>query len=281
MNRFFILWSFILCWLCIACQTHSSKEESFDECVLLMEYDPRLYLAKTDTIHPTIIKHEQDAINFLLTSLARNHLQENWYPSQEQLKLCIYFFQRKKWIHPQLETLLLLARSYQKEQKLDLEIATVEEGIGIALNAQDSDWLFRLYSYLGNKYFSQCNMIKFVKYQTLANQCIKEEDTDKNVISTKIQLAKGYLYINHYQKAYDLLQTLEIRIPKTHVYYNDMKRLLGIALYKQNQWEASIQKMQEAIITENLPKHLFVCHSILTYNYYFLGDLPNAQKHKK
>lgn len=49
-------------------------------------------------------------------------------------------------------------------------------------------------------YINQFNMFQFVKYLTLANQCLKDIAPADMSLSTKIQLAKNLLYTEHYQE---------------------------------------------------------------------------------
>lgn len=130
-------------------------------------------------------------------------------------------------------------------------------------------------------YINQFNMFQFVKYLTLANQCLKDIAPADMSLSTKIQLAKNLLYTEHYQDPYEILKDLENDVSKNNTYYNDIKRLLGVALYKMNQLDSCIEKMNDAIVTEKTRKHLFTCHSILPYCYYAQNDLAKAEQHKK
>ena len=55
-------------------------------------------------------------------------------------------------------------------------------------------------------------------------------------ISTKVLAAKNLLYTEQYQSSYDKLKEIESSISKNNTYYNEIKRLQGIALYKMHQW---------------------------------------------
>ena len=61
-------------------------------------------------------------------------------------------------------------------------------------------------------------------------------------ISTKIQLAKNLLYTEHYHESYEILKELEYNVSRNNTYYNDIKRLLGVALYKMNQLDSMYRK---------------------------------------
>lgn len=157
---------------------------------------------------------------------------------------------------------------YRKEKDLTNEVHVIEEAIYLANQEDDKEWLFYLYSYLGDMYINQFNMFQFVKYLTLANQCIKNVPLADMSISTKIQLAKNLLYTGNYNESYEILEELEYNVGKNNTYYNDIKRLLGVVLYKMNQLDSSIEKLNDALATEKSMSHLFTCHSILTYCYY-------------
>ena len=124
-------------------------------------------------------------------------------------------------------------------------------------------------------------MLKFIKYQTLANQCIKDIAFRDMDISTQVQTAKSFLYIGNHKKSYELLNLIESSIDKNNIYYNEIKCLQGITLFKTKQWALCIEKLQEAIILSQTDDFLFGCHSILTYCYYSINDLANANKHRK
>ena len=54
-----------------------------------------------------------------------------------------------------------------------MEVQAIEKAIDIASQIEDKEWLCCLYGYLGDMYIRKYNMLKFIKYQTLANQCIE------------------------------------------------------------------------------------------------------------
>lgn len=122
---------------------------------------------------------------------------------------------------------------------------------------------------------------KFIKYQTLANQCIEDIAFHDMNISTQINVAKNFLHIEQYKKSYELLHSIENSIGKNNIHNNEIKRLQGIALFRMKQWKQCIEKLQEALILGQTDEHKFVCHSILTYCYYLTKDLGNAKKHRK
>lgn len=264
-----------------SCNQEHLSTYNFDEKIIFIENDPHLYLSKIDTTGFPQIKNGKEATDFILSALTLNYMNNDCYPSKEQLQTSIRIFKAEKLPQQQLEAQYLLAGVYRKEKDLSHEVDVIEEAIKLANQEGDKEWLFYLYSYLGDMYINQFNMFQFVKYLTLANQCIKDIAPADMSISTKIQLAKNLLYTEHYHDSYEILKDLENDVSRNNTYYNDIKRLLGVALYKMNQLDSCIEKMNDALVTEKSLKHLFTCHSILTYCYYKKNDLAKAEQHKK
>lgn len=265
----------------LSCNRGHLSTYNFDEKILFIENDPHLYLSRIDTTGFPQIKSGKEATDFILSALTLNYMNNDCYPSKEQLQTSIRIFKAEKLPQQQLEAQYLLAGVYRKEKDLSHEVDVIEEAIELANQEGDKEWLFYLYSYLGDMYINQFNMFQFVKYLTLANQCIKDIAPADMSISTKIQLAKNLLYTEHYHDSYEILKDLENDVSRNNTYYNDIKRLLGVALYKMNQLDSCIEKMNDALVTEKSLKHLFTCHSILTYCYYKKNDLAKAEQHKK
>lgn len=265
----------------LSCNRGHLSTYNFDEKILFIENDPHLYLSRIDTTGFPQIKNGKEATDFILSALTLNYMNNDCYPSKEQLQTSIRIFKAEKLPQQQLEAQYLLAGVYRKEKDLSHEVDVIEEAIELANQEGDKEWLFYLYSYLGDMYINQFNMFQFVKYLTLANQCIKDIAPADMSISTKIQLAKKLLYTEHYHDSYEILKDLENDVSRNNTYYNDIKRLLGVALYKMNQLDSCIEKMNDALVTEKSLKHLFTCHSILTYCYYKKNDLAKAEQHKK
>ena len=265
----------------LSCNRGHLSTYNFDEKILFIENDPHLYLSRIDTTGFPQIKNGKEATDFILSALTLNYMNNDCYPSKEQLQTSIRIFEAEKLAQQQLEAQYLLAGVYRKEKDLSHEVDVIEEAIELANQEGDKEWLFYLYSYLGDMYINQFNMFQFIKYLTLANQCIKDIAPADMSISTKIQLAKNLLYTEHYHDSYEILKDLENDVSRNNTYYNDIKRLLGVALYKMNQLDSCIEKMNDALVTEKSLKHLFTCHSILTYCYYKKNDLAKAEQHKK
>lgn len=264
-----------------SCTQEHSSTYNFDEKILFIENDPHMYLSRIDTTGLNQIRNGEEATDFILSALTLNYINSDCYPEKEQLQKSIRIFKEEKLVQQQLEAQYLLAGVYGKEKDLANEVLVIEEAVDLANQVSDNEWLFYLYSYLGDMYINQFNMFQFVKYLTLANQCLKDIAPADMSLSTKIQLAKNLLYTEHYQDSYEILKDLENDVSKNNTYYNDIKRLLGVALYKMNQLDSCIEKMNDALVTEKTRKHLFTCHSILTYCYYAKNDLAKAEQHKE
>ena len=263
-----------------SCTQEHSSTYNFDEKILFIENDPHLYLSRIDTTGFTQIKGGKEATDFILSALTFNYMNNDCYPTKEQLQKSIRIFKAEGLVQQQLEAQYLLAGVYRKEKDLPHEVHVIEEAIDLANQESDNEWLFYLYSYLGEMYINQFNMFRFVKYLTLANKCIKDVTLEDMSLATKIQLAKNLLYTEHYHESHEILKELEYSVGKNNTYYNDIKRLLGVVLYKINQLDSCIEKLNDALVTEKSLRHLFTCHSILTYCYYTKNDLAKAEQHK-
>ena len=260
--------------------TQSIEDDLFDAKISIIENDPYSYLSRIDTTGATRIRNGKEATDFLLSALTLNNIRNDYYPSKEQLQKSIWIFNTEKLVQQQLEALYLLAKVYRKENNLTNEVHTIEEAIELANQKNDNEWLFYLYSYLGEMYINHFNVFQFIKYITLANQCIMDIPLADMSLSTKIQFAKNLIYTENYHKSYEILNELEYNVGKNNTYYNDIKRLLGVVLYKMNQLDSCIEKLNEALATEKSFSHLFTCHSILTYCYYTKNDQIKAEQHK-
>lgn len=263
-----------------SCTQEHSSTYNFDEKILFIENDPHLYLSRIDTTRFLQIRNGKEATDFILSALTLNYISNDCYPAKEQLQKSIRIFKAEKLVQQQLEAQYLLAGVYRKEKDLTNEVRVIEEAINLANQESDNEWLFYLYSYLGEMYINQFNMFRFVKYLTLANQCIKDVTLADMSLATKIQLAKNLLYTEHYHESHEILKELEYSVGKNNTYYNDIKRLLGVVLYKINQLDSCIEKLNDVLVTEKSLRHLFTCHSILTYCYYTKNDQVKAEQHK-
>ena len=85
-------------------------------------------------------------------------------------------------------------------------------------------------------------MLKFIKNQALANQSIKEMNTDELDPFTLTLLGKSYLYTDQLAKAETLLTRLKTSVSQQHICYTDICRLLGITYFmgkRRNRTESS------------------------------------------
>lgn len=279
--KFKILLITTLITILYSCQYKQTSENNFNDKVILIENNPQLYLSKLDTTKQNPINNSREATDFLLSALTLNYINNDCYPQKERLLKSIQIFKKEKLAQQQLEAQYLLAGIYRNEKDLKNEAYTIEEAINTASQIDNKKWLFYLYSYLGEMYINKYNTLKFIKFQTMANQYIKDLNYHNMNIFTKVLAAKNLLYTEQYQNSYEKLKEIESKINKNNTYYNNIKRLQGVSLYKMHQWESCIECMEEASKTERSSKYLFTCHSILTYCYYLKNDLENAEKHRK
>ena len=263
-----------------SCNSGYSESRNFDDIIFQIENDPQSYLLRLDTINMNCVKNKRDAVHFILAAITLSYTDNNYYPPKSVLERCIQIFKKEKMIQPYLETLYLLAKTYKKENDITKEVHTIETAINIARQEYDQEWLFYLYSYLGEMYIRQFNTLNFIKYQTLANQCIKDVYFQDMSISTQIQVAKSFLYLNRYKVSYEKLNEIEKHLGKKNIFLSEIKRLQGIALYKMQHWDACIEKLKESVVEETSIEHKFTCFAILTYCYYRKKDLLNAEKYK-
>lgn len=266
----------IISLLFYSCNKNNKETELFEDKITLLENNPELILSQLDTCNVEKITNEEEATDFLLQSLARNYINKTYYPPKEKVLKSISIFKNRNKVQQQLEGLYLLAKIYKKEKDLNSEIATIEKAILLAKQEEDSEWIFYLYSYLGDMHIREHNILKFIKYQTLANQSIKDIDIQKMSVYARIQIAKSRLYIGQYSEASDLLNPMEEIIGKQHMCYSDYKRLQGIISFKQEKWDNCIEQMKESLEKEKIQNNKFTCYSILTYCYYHIGDLQQA-----
>lgn len=280
MNHLVIILVAALSLLCFSCRQNAAKQDAFDEQIAFIENNPQLYLSKIDTTRYKEIRNAETATEFLLAYLTRNYIDVTCYPPKPLLLESIRIFRKNHLNQQQLEALFLLAGIYRRENDLTNELQTIEQSIGIANREDDKEWLFHLYSYLGDMYLRKYNTMKYVRYQTIANQCIKDIPYEEMSLSTRVQVAKSLLYIDHHEKAYRLLQAIENNISESNIYSPQVYCLQGIALYKMEQWSPCIEKVQKILPLIQTNEQKFVCHSILTYCYYHINDTVNAGKHK-
>lgn len=257
------------------------EDDLFEEKVSIIESNPYSIILKLDSCQTSRIVNEKEATNFLLKSLAKNYINTNDYPEKEKLELCLNIFTKKRNIQKQLETLNLFAAIYKNERDLPNEVKAIKDALVIAHKAQDKTRLFQFYCYLSDMYIRKFDLLKFIKYQVMANQYLQGIDIKESSVHTKLLIAKSFLYSEQYNKAADLLYTISQSIPQNHVYYNNCKRLLGISYFKLQQWEPCINIILEMLEQDNSTDNKFTYYSTLTYCYYSIGDLQKAQKYKK
>lgn len=169
----------LLLFALYACGKTYQDDTAFNDKITLLENHPEAILAQPDSTDFSRITTEKEATAFLLRSLARHYTSRDFYPEKEKLQECIRIFRSRNKVQQELEALFLLAETCKKENNTAEEIAAIEQGMKLAELADDPVWKFHLYNYLSDMYLRKYDMLKFIKNQALANQSIKEMNTDE------------------------------------------------------------------------------------------------------
>ncbi len=263
-----------------ACRTGYKEDPSFDDKITILENQPQVLLFQLDTCNTTRITDESEATLYLLQTLVRSYTVKGFLPDKEKLEKCIDIFKSKRKIQQQLEALYLLAGIYAREKDTRREVEIIEQAMSLAQQIEDSVWMFHLYSYLSDMYFRQFDMLKFIKYQALAKQSIKEVRIDELDIHTLTLLGKSYLYTDQPELAEQFLSRLAERVEKQHICYSDVHRLLGVAYFKQRKWLQAVEGFERSLTEERDSSNLFTCYSMLTRCQYRLGNRDQAKYYK-
>ena len=93
----------------LSCNRGHLSTYNFDEKILFIENDPHLYLSRIDTTGFPQIKNGKEATDFILSALTLNYMNNDCYPSKEQLQTSIRIFEAEKLVQQQLEAQYLLA----------------------------------------------------------------------------------------------------------------------------------------------------------------------------
>ena len=262
----------LLLFALYACGKTYQDDTAFNDKITLLENHPEAILAQPDSTDFSRITTEKEATAFLLRSLARHYTSRDFYPEKEKLQECIRIFRSRNKVQQELEALFLLAETCKKENNTAEEIAAIEQGMKLAELADDPVWKFHLYNYLSDMYLRKYDMLKFIKNQALANQSIKEMNTDELDPFTLTLLGKSYLYTDQLAKAETLLTRLKTSVSQQHICYTDICRLLGITYFKQKRWENAATELKAALASEKDSSHCFTCSSMLAFCQDQLGN---------
>lgn len=110
-----------------SCNQEHLSTYNFDEKIIFIENDPHLYLSKIDTTGFPQIRNGKEATDFILSALTLNYVNNDCYPSKEQLQKSIRIFKTEKLVQQQLEAQYLLAGVYRKEKDLTNEVHVIEK----------------------------------------------------------------------------------------------------------------------------------------------------------
>ena len=277
--RITLFFTVMLAGLC-SCGRGYKEDPSFDEKIALLENHPETFLARADTSRFSQITNEREATDYLLQSLAYNYTISDYDIDKEKMLQCVRIFEKNRKIQQQLEALYLLAEVYRKERNTEKEVGAIERAMSLADQADDAVWQFYLYSYLGDMYFRKYDMLKFVKYQAMANQSIQDLNRNELDINTLTLLGKSYMYIDQPLKAERLLSELSDKVGKQHICYRDIHQLLGTAYFRQQKWTQAIPEFEMALAVKNDTTALFFNYSMLTFCHYRLGNAEQVQYYK-
>lgn len=265
-----------------ACTDDPESSFSFEDTVAFLENNPRQYLSKLDTVAANSeLKDEKDATAFLLKSLCNNYIDENTYPSAKAMEECVSLLLKTDDDEKKLESLLLLAKVYQQEKEPDKAMFIINKALDIAKNKKDSRWVFYLYTYLGEIYFYNVDLLRYAEYMHLAKEFYDEGNAENFSIYTQIQIGKIHIFNSKYDKAVQLLTNITHTIGTGHAFYSNSHYLLGIAYFKLKDWNACIQHIKEALPGLQKNRSLFLSYSMLAYCYYSTNRIDEAEKYKK
>ena len=264
----------------ISCRKNYTDDKEFERNISYVENAPLIYLSENPITTPISINDKKEATEFLLYSLAQNYINEDCLPSKKLILKSISIFRQEHLAQQELEALFLLSEIYKSQDDIDSVTTVIQDAIHTARRIDDKTWLFYLHYHLSKLYLNELNSRMFAKHQTLANKYTQEIDTCDLSLSTKILIAENFINLRQYRKCYEKLLEIESVISLQNAFYNKVKRLQGIALYKMQEWDSSIRIMEGLTHNENSNKNKFTCHSILSYCYYHKQDFNNAKKHK-
>lgn len=266
-----------------SCTDNPESSFSFEDTVAFLENNPKQYLSKLDTVAANSeLKDENDATAFLLKSLCNNYIDENAYPSAKTMEECVSLLFKTDDDEKKLESLLFLAKVYQQEKEPDKAMFVINKALDIAKDKRNSRWIFYLYTYLGEVYFYNVDLLRYAEYMNLAKEFYDDEgNAEKYSIYTQIQIGKFLIFNGKYDKAIQLLTNITNTIGTSHAFYSNSHYLLGIALFKLKNWDACIRHTQEALPGLQKKRSLFLSYSMLAYSYYSTNKIDEAEKYKK
>lgn len=252
----------------------------FAERIALMENNPAGFAAAPpDTALPAAGNPDQ-AETFLLAGLARNGCDPTAFPAREDLESCIRIFSAHRRTDAELEAHLLLSALHRSRNELEEEVATLENAIRTARRENREEWLYLLYSRLSDMYFREFGPISYARCRTLAEQSLPPGAQGSSDIRIRIAAARNLLYAGKPAEAETLLESVAESIPKTHLRYAECHRLLGMALFGQDEWYGSIAEMERALERETSGDGRFTAYAILTYCHYHLGEKETAERYR-
>ena len=147
----------------IGCDRRPFKDDpAFDDKVLILENNPELLLVRMtkDFLADRPITDEASATDFLVRTLAQVYTVYGTVPERERLEQCLAIFRSARKAQQQLETLYLLADIHRRNNDLRGELDIIQRSIDLAEAVNDPVWLFYLYSYLGDMYRREGDLVR-------------------------------------------------------------------------------------------------------------------------
>lgn len=266
----------------IGCDRRPFKDDpAFDDKVLILENNPELLLVRMtkDSLADHPITDEASATDFLVRTLAQVYTVYGTVPDRERLEQCLAIFRSARKAQQQLETLYLLADIHRRDNDLRGELDIIQRSIDLAEAVNDSVWLFYLYSYLGDMYRREGDLVRFARYQETAKRCIASVPEVELDPHTRMLLARSELYTGQPGAALRLLLPLARETSEHHLRHAGVHRLLGMANFRLGRFGDAATDFRKSLTTERDTLHLFRCHTMLATCAFRMDSLETARRH--
>lgn len=266
----------------IGCDRRPFKgDPAFDDKVLILENNPELLLVRMtkDSLADHPITDEASATDFLVRTLAQVYTVYGTVPDRERLEQCLAIFRSARKAQQQLETLYLLADIHRRNNDLRGELDIIQRSIDLAEAVNDPVWLFYLYSYLGDMYRREGDLVRFARYQETAKGYIASVPEVELDPHTRMLLARSELYTGQPGAALRLLLPLARETSEHHLRHAGVHRLLGMANFRLGRFGDAATDFRKSLTTERDTLHLFRCHTMLATCAFRMDSLETARRH--
>lgn len=137
--------------------------------------------------------------------------------------------------------------------------------------------MFYLYSYLGDMYRREGDLVRFARYQETAKGCIASVPEVELDPHTRMLLARSELYTGQPGAALRLLLPLARETSEHHLRYADIHRLLGMANFRLGRFGDAATDFRKSLVAERDTLHLFRCHTMLATCVFRMDSLETAR----